>query len=72
MTENLEPKAIYSYLEALEAVNHKLVKALKRCLLVLSQMEGVVPDRTGWHDMLEDIGRIIRTGEALYDKKVIH
>ena len=72
MTEDVEPKSLYSYLEALEAVNHELVKALKRCLQVLAQFENAVPDRTGWQEMLEDINRIIRTGESLYEKKVIH
>jgi hypothetical protein len=72
MTENLELKSLYSYLEALEAVNQELVTALKKCLQVLAQFEMTAPDRSGWQEMLQDINRIIRTGEALYDKKVIH
>ena len=72
MNDDSERKKLYAYLEALEGVNQELVNALKRCLQVLAQMEKAVPDRTGGQDILEDISKIIRTGESLYEKKVIH
>jgi hypothetical protein len=72
MNGNPGNESVWTYLEALEAVNHELVKALKKCLQVLAQFETAVPDRTGWQEMLEDISKIIRTGESLYDKKVMH
>jgi hypothetical protein len=72
MNEDPEKKKLYAYLEALEAVNQELLTALKRCVEVLSQMEAAVPDQRGWMAILEDLNKVIRTADTLYEKKVIH
>ena len=72
MNDDSERKKLYAYLEALEAINHELLKALKRCVELLSEVKASAPDQRGWQDILEDLNKVMRTAETLYDKKVIH
>ena len=72
MERNLNDEKLLKYLEALEAVNHDLLTALKRCLSLLSQLKIAAQDQKAWQDMLDDINGIIQAGDKLYEKRIVH
>jgi len=65
-------KKILVYVEALEIINQQLVIRLQKCLEMLEHIKPAAPDQEPWQGMLDDMKRIIRSGEKLQPQKSLH
>ena len=71
MASELEQKLL-NYIDILEKTNEQLLETVKRCVEVLEQMRGLVPDPEGWEEMLNLFHETIKAGERVSQQKTFH
>lgn len=69
---NEQDKKIFNYIAALEKANEELVKALKFCVDLLTQLKSSVPDPKSWQKMLDALQETIKVGERVVGDKTLH
>lgn len=60
---------VFDYITTLEDTNEGLLKTLKYCVALLTQIKPSVPDPKGWQDMLDKFQETIKVGERIVGEK---
>ncbi len=67
--ENELNQKLFDYITALEDTNEELLKSLKYCVKLLTQIKPSVRDPHRWQGMLDVFQKTIRTGERIVGEK---
>jgi hypothetical protein len=60
---------LFEYIALLENANEELVKTLKKCVELLTELKSSVPDPWGWQEMLDVFQETIKVGERVVGEK---
>lgn len=68
LNKELDQK-ILTYIATLEDINEELLKSLKYCVKLLTQIKPSVRNPQSWQEMLDVFQKTIRTGERIVGEK---
>ena len=67
--ENKLNQKVFNYITTLEDTNEELLKTLKYCVAVLTQIKPSAPDPQKWQGMLDTFRETIKVGERIVGEK---
>jgi len=63
---------IFAYITALEKSNYELVKTLKKCVRIMTELTTSVLKIPKWQEMLEGFEETIKIAESTVNKKTLY
>ncbi len=63
---------LFDYITVLKDTNEELLKTLKYCVKLLTQIKPSVRDPQSWQEMLDVFQETIKAGERIVGEKTIH
>lgn len=64
-----QTQKVLDYIATLEDTNEELLKSLKYCVKILTEIKPSVPDPERWQEMLNTFQETIKVGERIVGEK---